>query len=421
MKNKLNQIFVVLLIALSIFFMQTAIAKATLDESYEDAIVVYLICLYGEDEDKTAVDCYEAIAIFDQLIQRDDFIAKGEAWMFKGDCLYVLEEYEKAIEAYDKAIQLDSTRANSDDYFFDRDTELNAAWRGKGNALDRTGKYEEVIEAFDKAMLHPSQQYPADEDAWIWFCKGRAHFSLREFNDALNAFNEALKIDPTHSGAQIGKELIESHPAEGEENEVSPPTPTRISTPTPTPVLQEEPPEQWNRTFGGAEEDWGNSVQQTSDGGYIITGNTESYGAGKDDVWLIKTDKNGNEEWTKTFGGAEEDLGNSVQQTSDAKTFGGADIDFGRSVQQTSDGGYIITGWTWCYGAGECDVWLIKTDKNGNEAWTKTFGGADYERGKSVQQTSDGGYIIKGMTSSYGTGLILILVAQSSRHLTVDT
>lgn len=234
--KKINQIFVVLLIALSIFFMQTAIAKATLDESYDDALFAYLICTSGEDEDKTAVDCYEAIAIFDQLIQRDDFIAKGEAWMFKGDCLYELEEYEKAIEAYDKAIQLDSTRANSDDYVYDRDTELNMAWRDKGNALFKLEKYEEALEAFDKAMRHPSQEYPEETDAWIWFSKGRAHFGLHEYNDALNAFNEALERDPTLSDAQLAKEWIESHLAEGEEVEVPPLTPTPISTPTPTPV-----------------------------------------------------------------------------------------------------------------------------------------------------------------------------------------
>ena len=104
--------------------------------------------------------------------------------------------------------------------------------------------------------------------------------------------------------------------------------------------------ELWNKTFGGLGNDSAASVQQTNDGGYILTGTTTSFGAGGSDAWLIKTDAYGNKQWDKTFGGS----GN----------------DSATSVQQTNDGGYIITGYTQYYGLTGGGVWLIKTDSNGN-------------------------------------------------------
>ena len=142
--------------------------------------------------------------------------------------------------------------------------------------------------------------------------------------------------------------------------------------------------EQWNKTFGEMKSDVANSVQQTRDGGYIIAGWTSSYGSGNEDVWLIETDSAGNKIWDKTFGGWNNDA-----------AFSG---------KQTSDGGYIIAGGTSSYGAGRYDVWLIKTDSSGNKLWDKTFGGSNDDMAHSVQQTNDGGYIIAGYTESYGAG-----------------
>lgn len=115
-----------------------------------------------------------------------------------------------------------------------------------------------------------------------------------------------------------------------------------------------QPPDTlWTRTYGGFTTDVFTGVQQTNDGGYILTGSTHSYGAGSGDVWLIKTDASGNESWRQIFGGS--------------------GVDGGWDVKQTDDGGYIITGQTASYGAGSDDIWLIKTDIAGDSLWTQTF------------------------------------------------
>ncbi|MFV1976405.1 MAG: T9SS type A sorting domain-containing protein, partial [Candidatus Scalindua sp.] len=186
--------------------------------------------------------------------------------------------------------------------------------------------------------------------------------------------------------------------------------------------------ESWIKTFGGIGADVSLAVQQTSEGGYILTGWTNSFGIGAD-VYLIKTDANGDTTWTKTYGSTISDKGRSVQQTSDGgyiiagetfsdvyliktdplgtieweKTFDGLLFDFGYDVQQTADGGYIVTGYTQEL-TGFYNVYLIKTDANGDSTWTKSYGGSAFDYGLSVDQTSDGGYIITGNTNSFGAG-----------------
>jgi len=193
---------------------------------------------------------------------------------------------------------------------------------------------------------------------------------------------------------------------------------------------------QWTKTIGGPKDDRGFSLIQTSDGGYAIAGFTESFGAGGKDVYVVKLDAKGNLQWTKTIGGPKDDVGASLIQTSDGayviagitesfgagsedvyivkldangnlqwtKTIGGKKDDWGFSLIQTSDGGYAITGSTSSFGAGEKDVYVVKLDAKGNLQWTKTIGETYDDVGRSLIQTSDGGYTIAGETRSFGAG-----------------
>lgn len=135
----------------------------------------------------------------------------------------------------------------------------------------------------------------------------------------------------------------------------------------------------WTKTYGGEYDDYGYSVQQSSDGGYIVVGSTKAPGFSDYDVFLIKTDANGKTLWSKTYSG----FGSNI----------------GYSVLQTSDGGYIIAGQDYINTTFDSDVYLIKTDEKGDTLWTKHHGrGQGIEAGISMQETSDGGYIIVGTT-----------------------
>jgi len=140
----------------------------------------------------------------------------------------------------------------------------------------------------------------------------------------------------------------------------------------------------WSKTYGGAEDEQLSCIVQTIDGGYALAGCTESFGAGEYDFWLVKTDSAGNMQWNQTYGGTNDDR--SV------------------SVVQTDDGGYALAGYTWSFGAGDIDWWLVKIDANGNMQWNRTYGGTGRDAACFVAQTDDGGYALAGYTHSYGAG-----------------
>jgi len=137
---------------------------------------------------------------------------------------------------------------------------------------------------------------------------------------------------------------------------------------------------QWAKTYGGGGSDAAHSIQQTSDGGYIVAGSTSSFGAGKSDFWVLKLNLAGNIEWQQSYGGSEEDVA--------------------YSIQETSDKGYIVAGSTNSFGAGMSDFWVLKLSQDGNIEWQRTYGGSSDDAAYSAQQTSDGGYIAGGYTKS---------------------
>jgi len=132
---------------------------------------------------------------------------------------------------------------------------------------------------------------------------------------------------------------------------------------------------EFSNTFGGSDSDTALSVIQTQDGGYAFAGQARSFGSGRTDVWLVKTDASGNEQINRTYGGPSRDRA--------------------EAIVQTSDGGYALAGETWSFGSQLRDPWLVKTDSNGNEEFNKTFGGFS-NKFTSVVQTPDRGYALAG-------------------------
>jgi hypothetical protein len=207
----------------------------------------------------------------------------------------------------------------------------------------------------------------------------------------------------------------------------------------------------WEKSFGGSGDERANSIQQTSDGGYIIAGSTNSIDGditankGLFDCWVLKISATGEVEWQNTLGGSFIDAAHSIQQTIDGgyimagetssedgdvsynhgsvdywiiklssvgkidwqKSFGGSKSDKAKDIQQTTDGGYILVGYSGSEDGditeskGSSDQWILKLSSAGDIEWQKSIGERGIDEANSVQQTSDGGYIIAGTTSSW--------------------
>jgi hypothetical protein len=208
---------------------------------------------------------------------------------------------------------------------------------------------------------------------------------------------------------------------------------------------------QWQKSLGGTGQDVAESIRQTTDGGYIIAGYTNSNDGditsshGRSEYWVVKLSDIGTIQWQKTFGGKGEDVAKSIQQTTDGgyivagytgsadgdvtgihggysdiwvvklsgtgtiewqQTFGGSTYEYFGEIQQTTDGGYVFAGMTTSSDGdvtskkGTSDFWVVKLSDTGTLQWQKTLGGTALEEAHSIQQTADGGYIVAGNTSS---------------------
>jgi hypothetical protein len=213
---------------------------------------------------------------------------------------------------------------------------------------------------------------------------------------------------------------------------------------------QQAPAIEWQKCLGGTNADYALSIQQTADGGYIVAGWTASNNGdvsgnhGNYDAWVVKLDSAGNMQWQKCLGGTSDDYAYSIQQTTDGgyivagytasnngdvsgnhglydywvvkldpagtlqwqKCLGGTNDDQAYSIQQTADGGYMVAGVTASNNGdvsgnhGNYDAWVVKLDPAGNMQWQKCLGGTVAEYAYSIQQTADGGYIVAGFTES---------------------
>ena len=198
----------------------------------------------------------------------------------------------------------------------------------------------------------------------------------------------------------------------------------------------------WEQTFGGNGENYGFSIIESNDGSFLITGMTENSDDMSGDAWLLKVDLDGNKIWEQTYGGTGTDLSRSLVYTGDgyimvgntssygsgnndifvikvniegtqewSNTYGGSGTDIGRKIIKTSDGSFAIAGYTDSFGENSgFNVWLLKIDALGNLLWDKTFGADGNDRALSAQQTSDGGFVLTGFSNSIDSASDILII-----------
>ncbi len=208
---------------------------------------------------------------------------------------------------------------------------------------------------------------------------------------------------------------------------------------------------QWERTFGGTDDDFGTAIEQTSDGGYIAIGTSKSTDGdisnpkGNYDMWVVKLSEAGTLEWEKSYGGSLGEFAASIKEIPSGgyilagqsnsvdgdvtpnngdydfwvvkidingtiiweHSYGGSDFDYASDIQTTTDNGFIISGTTLSNNGdvsgyhGGRDFWVVKIDQNGNLQWQKALGGSDWDASYSIAETSEGNYLVIGETNSF--------------------
>lgn len=201
----------------------------------------------------------------------------------------------------------------------------------------------------------------------------------------------------------------------------------------------------WAFTYGGSSIDIATSLIETSDGGLIATGYTESFGAGSGEAWVLKINADGTIAWQNTYGSTDRENFDAIMETGDGgflaygytqsfeagradlwlvklnadgtvaweNTYGGSSFD-GGSVIATSDGGFIVGGYTESFGAGQGDAWVLKLNADGSIAWQNTYGGSGYEGLNGIVETSTGDYLAAGFTNGAGSEDLWLLKLNSS-------